>query len=135
LAFAFFELLILAALSPSIRKAMVRSLRLRTPADCATAVVPFEVTLAALRRSDVWQRWSPHLESASVRERWRSGCWRFVSFDARHQGQPAVAVFAVRVAFKDPAIRIAVVDEESDVVLASEGDLGGATVLPLAAAS
>jgi hypothetical protein len=131
---AFIELGVLALLVPSTREQAVRTIRLRRDgADCATAKVPIEVTLAALQHSDIWHRWSPHLDTQNIRDRWRSGCWRFISYDANHRGRRAVAVFAVRVAYRDPIIRIALVDVESDVVLASDGDSGAVPAVAVAA--
>lgn len=117
------EGLALASFSPSSRERALTLIRTRRfVRDCATTRVPLEVTLAALRRSDSWQRWLPHLSAAwEVRDHWRLGCWRFVSFDAQYQGRAAFAVFAARVLEKDPAVRVALVDVESDLVLASEG--------------
>jgi hypothetical protein len=96
--------------------------------------VPLEVTLAMLRRSEAWHRWLPHLTNAEeVRDQWRAGCWRFISFNGDFQGRPAIAVFAARVGDNRPEIRVAFVDQDSDVILASEGSAGlvGATALSI----
>lgn len=132
IALASVEGVLLASCSATLRERALASIRSRQLVrDCATIRVPLEVTLAALRGSDAWGRWLPHLsEAEEVRDHWRSGCWRFVSFDADYQGRTAVAVFAARVLDRHPEIRVALVDGESDVVLASEGSTG-----PLGAAT
>lgn len=129
-ALAIAEGLLLASLSVSVRGRALALIR-GSGQDCATVRVPLEVTLAALRRSEAWHRCLPNLANAEeVRDQWRAGCWRFISFNADFQGRAAIAVFAARVGDNRPEIRVAFVDQDSDVILASEESAGlvGATV-------
>lgn len=116
MAFAIAEGVALALLTMRPQAALA-SIRRGQEQDCATVRVPLDVTLAVLRRSDAWRRWRSHLSDAGeIRDQWRSGCWRFVSFNADYHGRAAVAVFAARVGDRRSDVRVALVDRESDVV-------------------
>lgn len=119
LALAIAEAAALATFTENRSKRVLASIR-KHDQDCATVRVPLETTLTVLRQSDAWRSWRRHLSDAEeIRDQWRSGCWRFVSFNADYHGRAAVAVFAARVGDKRSDVRAALVDRDSDVVLAS----------------
>ncbi len=101
------ELLLVGALSPEIGEGLIR---LGYSEPCELRDVPVRRTLAALRRSKQWRRYSgPILEDEPV-DVWRELCWRYVVFQARSEDRPAEVVFAVFLQQRRPTIHAALVD-------------------------
>lgn len=89
--------------------------------DCATALVPAEVTMKRLRASKAWSTLRPHLVREQPIEEWREGCWRFVCFPAAHAERDATAVFAVRLPPDPPACKGAIVIDGSEEIVMRAG--------------
>jgi hypothetical protein len=101
------EMLLIGALSPEIGESLVR---LGYSEPCELRDVPSQRTLAALRRSRPWRRYSPLITSDTPADVWRELCWRYVVYPSSHEGRPADLVFAVYLQQRRPAIRAALVD-------------------------
>ena len=52
---------------------------------------------------------------------WREGCWRFVVYPGYARGRPVDIVFAVYLQPRRPAVRVAVLDADTDEVLGPTG--------------
>ncbi len=109
------ELVLIAALSPEIAEIGVR---LGYSEPCELRRLPVARTLAALRSSSQWRRYSRQVIGDSPVDVWREGCWRFVVFQGVTQGRPVDIVFAVYLQPRRPPIRVAVLDGLTDEVLA-----------------
>lgn len=101
------ELLLIGALSPEIGEGLIR---LGYSEPCELRDVPSQRTLAALRRSRQWRRYSPLITSDGPADLWRELCWRYVVYPSSHDGRPADLVFAIYLQQRRPAIRAALVD-------------------------
>ena len=95
--------------------------------DCATALVPPEVTMQRLVASEVWAALRPHLTDERPVDQWREGCWRFVCFPAAHGNREATAVFAVRLPPDAARCTGAIVTDDSDELAARVESRGNAT--------
>lgn len=113
------ELLVLAALSPELRVLAARILR-REP--CELRRYSLRQARHRLHRSEVWRTNRPTLLSEEPDDQWRHGCWRFLRNDGLRYGRRVDVVFAVRAGGnRNTAVRAAVVDRQSQTVLASYG--------------
>src|SRR5690606_6145283 len=83
---------------------------------------PIEETYATLYDSPAWTEHENVVTSAVPLDVWREGCWRFVVFPARVDGQEREVVFAVSTAERDRSVRSALVDPEKSL----SADLGRA---------
>ncbi|MGH3302995.1 MAG: MauE/DoxX family redox-associated membrane protein [Streptosporangiaceae bacterium] len=101
------EMLLIGALSPEIGEGLIR---LGYSEPCELRDVPAQRTLAALRRSRPWRRYSPLITSDAPADVWRELCWRYVVYPSAHDGMPADLVFAIYLQQRRPAIRVALVD-------------------------
>lgn len=101
------EILAIGALSPEIGEGLIR---LGYSEPCEVKDVPSQRTIAALRRSRQWRRYSPLMISDAPVDVWRELCWRFVVYPAHYEGRPADVVFAIYLQQHRPAIRAVVVD-------------------------
>jgi hypothetical protein len=81
--------------------------------------VSFEVTLAALRESDVWRRLRRYLEVEELADCWGEGRWRFFCFPAFYNDEKATAVFAVRLSPEETRIRGSIVADDNHAGLAA----------------
>ncbi|WP_017623081.1 MauE/DoxX family redox-associated membrane protein [Nocardiopsis chromatogenes] len=120
------ELGVLAALSPELREAALRTLGRES---CAVRRVPVRRTLSRLRTSDVWRANQVVVDGTEPVDVWRHGCWRLMRFTGRRNGRPVDAVFAVELRGRRPRVRAAVSDAETMVTLAVLGEVaeeGGA---------
>ncbi len=104
------ELVVIAALSPEIGEALVR---LGYSEPCELRAVPVKRTLTALRRSRQWSKFGGQIVAEVPADVWRELCWRYVVFQAEHEGRPAEVVFAVFLQRRRPAIRAVLVDAAS----------------------
>ncbi|WP_327088354.1 hypothetical protein OIE66_39535 [Nonomuraea sp. NBC_01738] len=100
--------IVLAVLSPEIEETVER-IRYRAP--CEQRPAPEEgVTLSRLRASSTWRGHRDELAVAEPYDSWRELCWRFFAFK-NHDGDDIV--FAVYLAGRRPAVRMALVSTES----------------------
>ncbi len=104
------ELLVVAALSPEIGEVLIR---LGYSEPCQLRAVPVKRTLTAVRRSRQWSRFAGQIVGDVPADVWRELCWRYVVFQAEHDGRPAEVVFAVFLGRRRPAIHAALVDAAS----------------------
>ncbi|WP_231618539.1 MauE/DoxX family redox-associated membrane protein [Nonomuraea sp. SBT364] len=99
---------VLAALSPEIDELVDRA---RHRAPCEQRRGPQEgVSLARLKSSGPWRAHEADLASAEPYDSWRELCWRFFAFQNHERDD---VVFAVYLAGRRPAVRVAVVSAES----------------------
>jgi hypothetical protein len=101
------ELVVIGALSPEIGETLIR---LGRSQPCELREVPVRRTLTALRRSKQWRRYAGPIVAEVPADVWRELCWRYVIFQAEHEGRPAEVVFAVFLQRRRPEIRAALVD-------------------------
>lgn len=117
------ELLILVGLSPELDWSWAarpfhpgdKSQAVIEP-ECATARVPLSKSLQQLRQSAAFQAAAEFLKSG-LSDHWRDGCWRFLCFEAEHEGRKATAVFAIQTMDRPQKIRAAIVDEVHGAIL------------------
>jgi hypothetical protein len=108
------ETVVIGALSPEIGESLIR---LGYSEPCEFREVPSQRTLAALRRSRPWRRYSPLITSDAPADVWRELCWRYVVYPSSHEGVPAELVFAVYLQQRRPAVRAALVDSATGQTL------------------
>ncbi len=113
-----FELALLAFLSPELGEILVR---LGYSEPCELRRLPVGRTMAALHASSQWRRYASQVSAADPADVWREGCWRFVVYPGIVRGQRADIVFAVYLQARGPAIRVAVLDADTDEVLGPAG--------------
>ncbi len=118
----FAEILVIGALSPEIGEGLIR---LGYSEPCEVRDVPSQRTLAVLRRSRQWRRYSPVILSDTPADIWRELCWRYVVYPGRYEGRPADAVFAVYLQQRRPAIRAVLVDSATGQTLPWPGTQAG----------
>lgn len=98
----------------------LRRLRLRVThplSGTATDAVPLAATQRRLLLSPAYRAVNGLLRS-DIHDYWDDEDWRFISYAARYDGQPATAVFAVPHQDTTPeSVRVAVVDETSGQTL------------------
>jgi hypothetical protein len=116
LAVAVFELALLAFLSPELGEILIR---LGYSEPCELSRLPVARTIASLHASSQWRKHAGQVSSAAPADVWREGCWRFVVYPGFTGGRPADIVFAVYLAPRKPVIRAAILDADTDEVLAS----------------
>ena len=108
------EVALMAILSPELGEILVR---LGYSEPCELRRLPVGRTLAALRRSSQWRRYSSQVTAATPADVWREGCWRFVVYPGLARGQRVDIVFAVYLQARRPPIRVAVLDQATNEVL------------------
>lgn len=108
------ETVVIGALSPEIGESLVR---LGYSEPCELRDVPSQRTLAALRRSRPWRRYSPLITSDAPADVWRELCWRYVVYPSHHDSGPADLVFAIYLQQRRPAVRAALVDSATGETL------------------
>ena len=101
------ELLVIGMLSPEVGEGLIR---LGYSEPCELRYMPAARTLAALRRSKSWRRYSGLVSSGTPSDVWRELCWRYVVYPGSVQGRRAEIVFAVFLQHRRPAVHVAVVD-------------------------
>jgi hypothetical protein len=101
------ELLVIGALSPEVGEGLIR---LGYSEPCELRDVPSLRTLAALRRSKQWRRYSDLVSSDVPADVWRELCWRYVVYPSSYQERPADLVFAVFLQHRRQTIHAALVD-------------------------
>jgi hypothetical protein len=101
------ELIVVGALSPEVGEGLIR---LGYSEPCELRDMPAARTLAALRRSKQWRRYSGLITSDVPADSWRELCWRYVVYPCRYDGKDGDLVFAVYQQHRRPAVRAALVD-------------------------
>jgi hypothetical protein len=101
------ELALIGCLSPEVGEALVR---LGYSEPCELRAVPSPRTLAALRRSKHWRRYSRLIASDVPTDVWRELCWRYVVYPSSYEERPADLVFAVSLQHRRPIVHAALVD-------------------------
>jgi hypothetical protein len=102
-------------IGPKVEKQFLRTVRLRLNPTCSGIARSWHDTESDLRRTAVFHELSPHLATQS--DRWRDGCWSFVSYAATYEGQKATAVFAVPVLYDPVEVSAAVVRDTDGAIL------------------
>jgi hypothetical protein len=87
------------------------------PEPCETRQEPIAQTLARLRAGKLWGAVAQHLEAPEPSDSWRQACWRYITFPATYRGDPAIAVFVVRIAGTARSDAVAFVHRDDDRVL------------------
>jgi hypothetical protein len=113
-----FELALIAFLSPELSEIMVR---LGYSEPCELRRMPVGRTMSALHASSQWRRYADQVSAGSPSDVWREGCWRFVVYPGFAHGRPVDIVFAVYLQPRRPAVRVAVLDADTDEVLGPTG--------------
>ena len=108
------ETVVIGALSPEIGESLIR---LGYSEPCELRDVPSQRTLAALRRSRPWRRYSPLITSDAPADVWRELCWRYVVYPSSNEGVPADLVFAVYLQQRRPVVHAALVDSATGQTL------------------
>jgi hypothetical protein len=101
------ELAVLAALSPELGEGLIR---LGYSEPCELRALPAERSLAALRRSKQWRRYSGFTTVDAPSDVWRELCWRYVVFPAQYGDRRTELIFAIFLQHRRPAIHVAMVD-------------------------
>ena len=101
------EIVLLGALSPELGEGLIR---LGYSEPCELRDVPSNRTLALLRRSKPWSRYSGLITADVPADVWRELCWRYVVYPAQYEGLPSELVFAVYLRQRRPAVHATLVD-------------------------
>jgi hypothetical protein len=109
-----FELALLAFLSPELGEIMVR---LGYSEPCELRRMPVRRNMAALHASAQWRKYAGQVTAGAPSDVWREGCWRFVVYPGYARGRRVDIVFAIYLQNRRPAIRVAVLDADTDEVL------------------
>jgi hypothetical protein len=125
------EAVAVVLLSPELgltRPMQMRHLRSRLPRPL---ISPSGLTLNSsvqqLQHSPAYQRIAGQLHP-EILDSWRDQEWRILCYNARHQGRPATAAFAVPLRRYDPgAVRVTLVDEFTGDTLLATADLSLST--------
>ena len=83
--------------------------------------MPVGRTMSALHANSQWRRYAGQVSAGSPSDVWREGCWRFVVYPGYARGRPVDIVFAVYLQSRRPAVRAAVLDADTDEMLAPPG--------------
>ena len=120
-----FELALLAFLSPELGEIMVR---LGYSEPCELQRMPVGRTLTALHASTQWRRYAGQVSAGAPSDVWREGCWRFVVYPGYTRDRRVDIVFAIYLQTRRPAIRVAVLDADTDEVLGRTGTRESAAI-------
>jgi len=108
------ELVLIGALSPEIGEGLIR---LGYSEPCELRDIPAARTLAVLRRSKQWRRYSDLITADKPTDIWRELCWRYVVYPGSHAGRPADIVFAVYLQQRRPLVHAVLVDANTGLAL------------------
>ncbi len=109
-----FELALVAFLSPELGEILVR---LGYTEPCELRRLPVGRTMSALHASSQWRKYASQVSTTEPADVWREGCWRFAVYPGIVRGRRVDIVFAVYLQARRPAIRVAVLDADTDEVL------------------
>lgn len=117
-----FEIILLWLLSPEfgwpgmkLERRVIRAARLRLNPTCSWVPEDWNALEQSLRKTGTFKQLAPLLSTVS--DRWREGCWSFISFAARYDDHPATAIFAIPTLFDAQEISVALVDDDSNAVV------------------
>jgi len=105
----------LAAATPELRPRDVRMRAYQTV--CSHKPASPQRTLERLRASALWSDAHEYLLADTPHEQWRDGCWRYLTYPAHYDGEPATAVFALYLGRSRNADGVAFVAEGEERVL------------------
>src|SRR5262249_45496754 len=105
----------LAALTPELKPRDVRMRAYQTV--CAHKPASPGSALTRLRASALWADAHDYLLADTPSEQWRDGCWRYLTYPASYEGEPATAVFALYLGRSRNADGVAFVAEDEARVL------------------
>lgn len=108
------ELVVIGALSPEVGEGLIR---LGYSEPCELRDIPAARTLALLRRSKQWRRYSGLITADKPSDIWRELCWRYVVYPSDYAGRPADVVFAVYLQQRRPVVHAALVDANTGLAL------------------
>lgn len=113
---ALLEIAAIIALSPEIigdwrnlRWRAYRQVQATLQTDCTKITPDWDVVLQRLQSSGAYTTFAPYLTPATT-NRWREGCWHFLTYTANYESQPATAIFAVPVLFDPDGVKGAIID-------------------------
>jgi hypothetical protein len=113
-AILFLELVVVGALSPEIGEGLIR---LGYSEPCELRDIPAARTLALLRRSRQFRRYSNLITADTPSDIWRELCWRYVVYPGSYAGRSADIVFAVYLQQRRPMVYAALVDADTGLAL------------------
>ena len=90
--------------------------RLGYSEPCELRRMPVGRTMSALHASSQWRKYPSQVSAGVPSDVWREGCWRFVVYRVRAR-PPGRHRFAVYLQSRRPAIRVALLDADTDEVL------------------
>jgi len=108
------ELLLIGFLSPEVGEGLIR---LGYSEPCELRNFPSSRTLATLRRSKQWSRYSGLVASDVPADIWRELCWRYIVYPSSYAERPADIVFAVYLQHRRPIVHAALVDSGTGLPL------------------
>jgi hypothetical protein len=117
------EIVLVGALSPEVGESLIR---LGYSEPCELRDVPATRTLALLRRSKQWRRYSGLITSDVPADVWRELCWRYVVYPATYEARDADLVFAIFLRHRRPAVHAAIVDSGTGLPVAMPASPGAA---------
>lgn len=116
------EVVVLWLLSPEfgwagvkVERRFIRAARLQLNPTCAGAPLDWDIIEQRLRRTAPFRQLAPLL--TTVTDRWREGCWTFMSFAASYDNHPATAIFAIPTLFDAQEVSAALVDDTSNATV------------------
>lgn len=116
------EVLLLWLLSPEFgfsgvkyERRFIRAARLRLNPSCSWVPLDWDTMERNLRATKPFNQLAPILTTVS--DRWREGCWSFISFAASYDDQTVTAIFAMPTLFDSREVSAAVVDDGSNTVV------------------
>lgn len=89
-------LAVIAALSPEIEVSLAKLAQFRGARCLATSDPDPVAYKRMLARTRAWHALEPHLIGSEPTDKWREGCWYYVSYAALHDGVVATATFGLR---------------------------------------
>jgi hypothetical protein len=116
------EVVLLWLLSPEFgypgvkyERQFIRAARLRLNPACVGVTLDWDTMEAKLRNTGAFQQLAPVLSAST--DRWREGCWGFLSYAASYDDHPATAIFAFPMLFDSREVSAALVDDATNATV------------------